>query len=245
MGNKFIHFLKLYFGFTQREARGFVLVIPLLFFLYLIPTSLDRFYQNQTDREYENYLEYARIYFDGQDAAFTEDVIHPQQIQIEVAENFQDEQQDNQDDKNAESSNRNNRQVPRLNEVPFHETDAVVLQMVSGIGPVLSSRIVAFRDNLGGFYTKEQILEVYGIDPDLADKIYEAFPFEARVTRKINLNEIDLKGLAQHPYIKYGEAKVILAYRKQHGGLKNSGDLLKIKIFNEEWVNRLAPYLVF
>ncbi|MEX0882566.1 MAG: helix-hairpin-helix domain-containing protein, partial [Cyclobacteriaceae bacterium] len=202
-------------------------------------------YQYRSDKEYENYLEYARIYFAGQDSVFQEIDLPPQQIQTEASDNIQDEPQDSQNDKNKKSSNWNNRQEPELNKVLFHETDAVVLQMVSGIGPVLSARIVAFRDNLGGFYTKKQILEVYGIDADLAEKIYEAFPFEPKITQKINLNDIDLKGLARHPYIKYGEAKVILAYRKQHGALKNSEDLLKIKIFNEEWVNRLAPYLVF
>jgi DNA uptake protein ComE-like DNA-binding protein len=38
---------------------------------------------------------------------------------------------------------------------------------------------------------------------------------------------------------------VIVAYREQHGLYTQADDLLKIKIFNEEWLERLKPYLEF
>jgi DNA uptake protein ComE-like DNA-binding protein len=37
----------------------------------------------------------------------------------------------------------------------------------------------------------------------------------------------------------------VLAYRLQHGPYANVEDLLKIKIFKPEWVEKIAPYLRF
>lgn len=114
-----------------------------------------------------------------------------------------------------------------------------------GVGPVLSARIESFRDKLGGFHSPEQLLEVYGIDAELAAKIYELFPFQAKITNRIKINEAAFKELVSHPYIGTGEAKVILAYRKQHGRYEAADDLLGIKLFTEAWVDRIAPYLSF
>ncbi len=119
----------------------------------------------------------------------------------------------------------------------------MVLQVVSGIGPVLAGRIVKYRENLGGFIDPGQIMEVYGVDEDLAEKIYKVFPFDKVPVKRLKLNESSIQELASHPYIKYGEAKVILAYREQHGGFHSTEDLLKIKIFNEDWFSRISPYL--
>jgi competence protein ComEA len=54
-----------------------------------------------------------------------------------------------------------------------------------------------------------------------------------------------LDELAAHPYISYGEAKVLVAFRTQHGKFISSDDLLKIKIFKTEWVQKIKPYLSF
>ena len=38
---KIYFFLKSYFGFSKRESKGFVLVVPALIVLYLIPSGYD------------------------------------------------------------------------------------------------------------------------------------------------------------------------------------------------------------
>ncbi len=45
------------------------------------------------------------------------------------------------------------------------------LELIPGIGPVLSERIVAYRDSTGGFTFIEDIVKVYGIGPALLQKI--------------------------------------------------------------------------
>ena len=242
MANRLFHFLKQYLGFTQKESRGFLLVVPALFLLFLIPAIVNWVYQVKTEREYDQYLEHASFYFSKMDKDDSATARHP----ITGSNTSRDYSREGAQD-SAKQRRQNLRQTktPELNKVLFHEADAVLLQMVSGMGPVLSGRVEAFRSKLGGFYKKEQLLEVYGIDGELAEKIYTTFPFDSNITKKIKINEVDLKTLAEHPYVAYGEAKVILAYREQHGAYANSEDFLQIKIFNRDWVDRIAPYLDF
>lgn len=242
MVNRLFHFLKQYLGFTQKESRGFLLVVPALFLLFLIPSIINWVYQAKSKQEYEQYLEQASFYFSEMDKEDSGTARQPTTISIT---NLNSPHDGAQDSAKRKGQNLKQTNTPELNKVPFHEADAVLLQMVSGMGPVLSGRVEEFRAKLGGFYKKEQILEVYGIDAALGEKIYEAFPFDSISTKKIKINEVDLKTLASHPYVAYGEAKVILAFRKQHGAYADKEDLLQIKIFNREWVDRLAPYLDF
>ena len=49
--------------------------------------------------------------------------------------------------------------------VPINTAPASELQRLPGIGPTLAERIIAFREQSGGFSTVEQLLEVKGIGP--------------------------------------------------------------------------------
>lgn len=132
-----------------------------------------------------------------------------------------------------------------LNKLDFDEADSIVLQIVPGIGQTMAGRIVKFKENLGGLHSKEQLMDVYGMNPELLDRIFEYFSFSPGIHQKISINTLEVSDLAKHPYISYGAAKVIVAYREQHGPFDAPEDLLKIKIFNEEWLERLLPYLDF
>ena len=127
----------------------------------------------------------------------------------------------------------------------FAEADSITLQVVPGIGEVLAGRIIKYRESLGGLHQERQLLEVYGITQDVADRVFEYFPLSGQIQTKLNINQLDAAALAKHPYINFGQAKVIVAYRKQHGNYQQARDLLKIKIFNEAWLARLEPYLSF
>jgi len=139
----------------------------------------------------------------------------------------------------------NSKQLENLNRIPFSETDSVTLQIVPGIGQSTASRIVKFRENLGGFHSKSQLSEVYGLKPETIDAIWEYFDFSSSIFEKVKINQIEVEALAKHPYFSYAEAKVLIAYRKQHGYFHTSDDLLKIRIFKQEWVDKISPYLDF
>jgi len=116
------------------------------------------------------------------------------------------------------------------------------LQMVKGIGKVYSNRIIKFRDQLGGFSSVDQLLEVYGITPELKNKIANQFEIRSEVAPLI-LNTDSVKQLIKHPYISYDMAWVLINYRKQHGDIKGIEDLSNIKAINDSIIQKLRPYL--
>ncbi|KEO74843.1 ComEA family DNA-binding protein [Anditalea andensis] len=291
MKRKVFYFLKIYMGFTKRESKGFILVMPTLIILYFIPIIFQRCINNHHKQEYDQYIMEAERFFALQREAVDSTVIlAPDQIPLfdpnkvdkdflvkmgikdPVAANWENYLKrgglfrewedvrkiygleegfllsikdrmvfDTLPDKKAYKRPSS----PTLAKIPFSEADSIVLQIVPGIGGVMAGRIIKFRDNVGGLHQKSQLLDVYGVEEELVEKIFDHFTFEPGISRKININTSVLTDLSQHPYISYAQAKVIVAYRDQHGPFLNSDDLLKIKIFTPEWVNNIAPYLSF
>ena len=136
-----------------------------------------------------------------------------------------------------------NKQLENIQRVSFSEADSTILQIVPGIGPGTAGRIIKYRENLGGFHSTNQLSEVYGMKPETIELMWEFFDFTPAIFRKINLNQSTIEEISSHPYVTYGEAKVIVAYRNQHGAYQSADDLMKIRIFKEEWIRKLAPYL--
>lgn len=233
MKKKWIYFLRAFFGFSQRESRGFLLVVPVLVVLAVIP-EIYRIRQNAASREaYQDYLLQAdsilrtnKTTNRQQETAFSP----PPHIPLPAKDTGRWEAYGKR---------------PQLNKVDFAEADSILLQIVPGIGATLAARIVKFRDGLGGLTEKQQLMEVYGLKEEVAKRIFDYFDFSPSEIKKLSVNEADVKQLAAHPYIGYGEAKVIVAYRAQHGKYQSAEDLLKIKILSADWVDRVAPYLSF
>ena len=127
----------------------------------------------------------------------------------------------------------------------LNQADSLQLLSVRGIGPVLSSRILKFRESLGGFVRAEQLREVWGLPPEAADALLERSFVALEEVRKLPLNTADVAELARHPYISRKQAEAIVAYRLQHGPFARAESLLQLHILDESFVNKLAPYLRF
>lgn len=124
----------------------------------------------------------------------------------------------------------------------INTVSAEELQQIRGIGPVLSERIVKFRDRLGGFYASEQLGEVYGLSPEVLSTLKEAI-FIRNEVKKINLNTDSASHLYSHPYIDYKLAGTIVNYRTQHGKFEYVEDLRAIKIISDSLYQKIYPYL--
>jgi len=129
--------------------------------------------------------------------------------------------------------------------VSLNTADSAALVEVSGIGPAFARRILKYRERLGGFYRKEQLLEVYGLDSIKYEEISSQLIITPDQLRKININTAALEDFKNHPYIRYKQINALIQYRKQHGNYSNIADLNKIAILDGETIERLAPYLNF
>ena len=128
----------------------------------------------------------------------------------------------------------------------LNTADTSIFQTIKGIGSKLSNRIVIYRNALGGFVSKNQLYQVYGLDSTVIDKIVNASHIDEEFeATKINVNKASKEQLASHPYINWTQAKLIIAFRNQHGFYTNEHNLLKVYSINESWVKKVAPYLTF
>ena len=130
--------------------------------------------------------------------------------------------------------------------VPFdiNTADTMAFKSLVGIGVVLSGRIIKYRNLLGGFYSINQLTEVYGIEQEVIKRNEIYLMIDSTAVKKINLNSATKDELAKHPYISWKEAKLITAYHTQHGDYNHTNDLLNIVILDELFVKKVTPYLV-
>ncbi len=127
--------------------------------------------------------------------------------------------------------------------VDINAADSLQFEMLRGIGPSLASRVIKYRSRLGGFVSKEQIREVWGFPDSTFQNLEEQLVVNEVSVKKININTADFKTMGTHPYINFAYAKVIDAYRKQHGNFKAVVDLKKIVIINDSIFRRMESYV--
>jgi DNA uptake protein ComE-like DNA-binding protein len=118
------------------------------------------------------------------------------------------------------------------------------LQLVSGIGPVLSGRIVKFRDALGGFLDPAQLYDVYGLEPAVARRVMKAFPLTSiPEVERVSVNDGSEEQLASLLYLTHEMARDIVARRERLGPYQTLGELREIKSIPEAKIERIALYL--
>ncbi|HEY0666757.1 MAG TPA: helix-hairpin-helix domain-containing protein [Sphingobacteriaceae bacterium] len=129
--------------------------------------------------------------------------------------------------------------------VEINSADSSQLESLRGIGPAFASRIVRYRTRLGGFHSKEQLREVYGIDSLMFAAIKDQISVDDMAIQKININTAVFEDLKRHPYLSYKQMNAILKYRSQHGRFSSMNDMQKIVILNDEILRKIEPYITF
>jgi DNA uptake protein ComE-like DNA-binding protein len=131
-----------------------------------------------------------------------------------------------------------------LPDFDINMADTATLKTIKGIGSVLSKRIIDFRENLGGFIDSNQLYEVYNLDSVVVLRLVSKMYIEANfIPRKLQINQASEEELAGHPYLSWQQARLIIAYRNQHGDYNTRQELLKVYALDEKDVNRIVSYL--
>jgi DNA uptake protein ComE-like DNA-binding protein len=130
-------------------------------------------------------------------------------------------------------------QIKDLNKATAEE-----LKSVSGIGEKLSARIVKFRKTLGGFLEKDQLNDVYGLKPEVIDRLFKKFQIQSKPTiKKLNINEATFKEILHLPYINYELTKKIFQYKDEFAEFQDLKELKKIEGFPLDKYDRIVLYL--
>lgn len=127
--------------------------------------------------------------------------------------------------------------------VEINAADTLELDKIRGIGLSFARRIVKYRERLGGFHSKEQLFEVFGVDTAKFNEIKDQIRIDVSLIQKLNINTVEFDDLKKHPYLRNKEMNAIIQYRKQHGSYKNIADLNKVLILNPQIIQKIEPYL--
>lgn len=117
---------------------------------------------------------------------------------------------------------------------------------IYGIGEAISTRILKYKESLGGFVSMEQMNEIWGLSPEVIEKLNKYFKVSTSSDiKKIDINNASIKELSLFPYFKYPISKNIVTFRSMNGDIKNCEDLTKIKGMSIEKAKIIALYLNF
>lgn len=130
--------------------------------------------------------------------------------------------------------------------IDINEATQEDLVKIYGIGPGLSERILKQKEILGGFVSMEQMNDVWGLSPEVIEKLNAQFKVGVVPNvKKIKINDASVKELSQFPYFRYPISKEIVTYRSMNGGISNSEDLIKVRGFPVEKVKVIEKYLEY
>lgn len=129
-------------------------------------------------------------------------------------------------------------------QIDINTADTALFALLYGIGPAFSNRIIKYRNLLGGFYSIQQIREVYGMDSVRFSKIKPFLHLDTIPLRKLELNIASLKTLKNHPYINFYQAKAMYEFRKKHI-IENWNMLVSIEKLDTSHLKMAKPYLGF
>lgn len=126
----------------------------------------------------------------------------------------------------------------------LNQADSLELLEISGIGEKLAARIIKYRDRLGGFYSTNQLKEIYGLSEDNFLRMQQQLTIQPNQITLININYCGLNELAAHPYLGKAKANKIIQYRNKNGTFKKVENVLELELLDSATFEKVKPYFV-
>jgi DNA uptake protein ComE-like DNA-binding protein len=213
--NSFKEILSNWFGYSRRERRSTFILLNIIVVLLGI-----------------------RYLYPARDMSLKEIPIEFLENKIDIGTIIQDTQTVSK--KKDLKTSKYRRSLLNLN-----SCDSASLEALPGIGPVLSSRIIKYRNLIGGYVSVAQLKEIYGLPEETFNMISSRVLADSLAIRKIRINESDYKQLIRHPYFQKNEVYAILKYRELEGKITGIGEMIENNLISPETGRRIKPYLDF
>jgi competence protein ComEA len=130
-----------------------------------------------------------------------------------------------------------------LHSIDLNKADTSDLMRIPGIGSYYASQVIDLRLKLGGYYRFDQLLQIYKIRDETINALASYCFIDTLSVHKIPINSCEVKDLGMHPYVGWKLAKVIIAYRQQHGPYRRKKEIMQTKVISDSIYRNIAPYL--
>jgi competence protein ComEA len=135
------------------------------------------------------------------------------------------------------------KQVKQITLINLNTADTTEFTKIYGIGAFYAKQIIRYREKLGGYFTKEQLLEVWKMTPETYDKIKDNVFISEKDVKRIRINSVTIEELKAHPYLNWNKANSIIKMRIQRNGFKNIEEIKESVLIDTETYEKLFPYL--
>ncbi|MCL2028238.1 MAG: helix-hairpin-helix domain-containing protein [Bacteroidales bacterium] len=223
--------LFIFFAFTKGERRGIVSLLGILSFL-MMGIQVMPYYSKQETLEFSD-----EILVGAETASTSVTATAERSADTEVLETSGNARTQ------PNSPPRFQERERKIFTVQANTCDTLDLQQIRGVGSKTSHNIINYRERLGGFVRKEQLLEVWGIDSNRYEQIQAAFVIDKKNIRKLNINTIEIRDLQRHPYLDYYQAKAIVQTRDTQGLYTHISDILKLSLIDQNTFDLIKDYL--
>lgn len=131
----------------------------------------------------------------------------------------------------------------RVMSIELNSADSLHLLEIPGIGPVFASRIIRYRNLLGGYYSVAQLREIYGMREENFTAISQYFAVNQSSLKPFSINFSTIRELGRHPYVGFRTARKVIKLRDKIGKFSSADDLSSIIVADS--LHRLIPYMKF
>jgi len=214
---------KSFFGISRKEAQGFIVLQVILTFVLITPFFTDFIFSQKSIDKPESYesLDSLVELFEAEPESFTH--------------------------KNESA------RIP-ANKLPGNfdpNTASKETFLRTGLKPKLAERIIKFREKGGKFFSKEDLLKIYGLDKNEFEKIAPFLTFQSAAKPKLiekktpdifDINKADSSKLEKLRGIGPALAKRILKYRNALGGFVSEDQYAEIYGLTENSLAQLYEY---
>ncbi len=125
----------------------------------------------------------------------------------------------------------------------INTADSISLLQVKGIGPYYAGAIVKYRERLGGYVDRTQLMELYNMDENRYRLWCKSLYLDSVPVTQLSVNTATFKNLLRHPYIDYNTTKYIVNKRRKLGKFAALYQLKDDKMMPDSLYRKLLPYL--
>lgn len=130
-------------------------------------------------------------------------------------------------------------QKPKV-KVELNSADSGLLTTVKGIGPYYASKIIRYRQRLGGYVEVRQLKELKLKYFDV-DSLGYQFTVNPKLIVKREMDTMSFKAILRHPYLEYEDVKLIFNAKRKYQTISYSL-LEEKKILPAYKLKKIKPY---
>ena len=129
--------------------------------------------------------------------------------------------------------------------VELNSCDSAALEALPGIGPVLSARIIRYRNLLGGFYDVGQLREVYGLSEETFSLIEGRVRVDTSLVQRVSVNFAEYGTLLRMPYLEKEDVDNIMRYKRIKGKISSMAELVDDEVISSSTAKKISCYFEF